>query len=229
MTKFSLIAAALASTNGIGKGNDLPWRLPNEMRYFQRVTTWMGRRAGSAYPPSPVTDASAKEEKAQAGPPNVLIMGRKTWDSMPDGFRPLKNRVNVVLTSNAALIPDIESKSTLESPTLAFTTLADALTHIAALPHTSIFVIGGAQLYASCITDPRCARVLLTRVTPPAEHTPIECDVFFPPVPKEFARARDEDLAAVVGPAWPAGVQKEKGFEYEFTMWTRGDESVGGA
>ncbi|KAJ3172375.1 dihydrofolate reductase [Geranomyces variabilis] len=222
MAKFSLIAAALAATNGIGKGNDLPWRLPNEMRYFQRVTTWMGRRTGSAYPSTPANTGS-KEEEAQAGPPNVLIMGRKTWDSMPDGFRPLKNRINVVLTSNSALIPDIESKSTVESPTLAFTTLTDALTHIATLPHTSIFIIGGAQLYASCITDPRCAHVLLTRVTPPLDHAQIDCDVFFPPLPKDFVRARDEELAAVVGPAWPAGVQQEKGFEYEFTMWTRGD------
>ncbi|TPX56235.1 dihydrofolate reductase [Powellomyces hirtus] len=110
MSSFTLIAAALADTNGIGFQNDLPWRLPNELRYFQRVTTWLGRRDGSAYP-SQEQQQQQKEngkDSAEDAPWNAVIMGRKTWDSMPDGFRPLKNRINIVLTSDQALIPSIE-------------------------------------------------------------------------------------------------------------------------
>lgn len=70
-----IISAIVAvSENGIiGRKGDLPWRLPDDMKFFQRTT--MGHH---------------------------VITGRKNWDSIPLKFRPLKGRPNIVVTRNTA-------------------------------------------------------------------------------------------------------------------------------
>ncbi|XP_026316371.1 dihydrofolate reductase-like isoform X3 [Hyposmocoma kahamanoa] len=73
--KLNLIAAA-CDNMGIGVNGTLPWRLKNEMAYFSKMT-------------SGVTDSSKK---------NAVIMGRQTYDCIPDKYRPLSGRVNIVLT-----------------------------------------------------------------------------------------------------------------------------------
>lgn len=80
--KFSLVAAACLN-NGIGIKGRLPWTLRNEMAFFTRVT-------------STVTTDEKK---------NAVIMGRKTWDSIPLKFKPLPNRVNVVLSESLKEVP----------------------------------------------------------------------------------------------------------------------------
>jgi len=79
MSRLTLIVAA-TSTNGIGKGGQLPWRLPKEMAYFARVTT-----------------------TAPEGKKNAVIMGRNTWESIPYKFKPLQKRVNIVVSRNKDL------------------------------------------------------------------------------------------------------------------------------
>jgi len=71
------IVVAATRTNGIGKDGQLPWRLPQEMKHFKAITS-----------------------AAPTGLRNAVIMGRHTWGSIPKKFRPLANRLNVVLTSN---------------------------------------------------------------------------------------------------------------------------------
>lgn len=65
---ISLIAA-LAKNRVIGKNNDLPWRLPDDMKYFMETTQG-----------------------------HCVIMGRKNYDSLPKKFKPLTNRTNIVVT-----------------------------------------------------------------------------------------------------------------------------------
>ena len=79
MSRLTLIVAA-TSTNGIGKGGRLPWRLSKEITYFAKVTT-----------------------AAPEGKTNAVIMGRNTWKSIPSKFRPLQKRVNIVLSRNKDL------------------------------------------------------------------------------------------------------------------------------
>ncbi len=76
MSRLTLIVAATIS-NGIGRNAGLPWRLPQEMAYFARVTS-----------------------NAPEGTANAVVMGRNTWESIPIKFRPLKNRINVVISRN---------------------------------------------------------------------------------------------------------------------------------
>jgi dihydrofolate reductase len=119
--KLSLIAV-VARNGAIGKDNQLLCRLPEDQQHFRRVT--MG---------CPV------------------IMGRKTWDSVPARFRPLPGRRNIVVTRNAHWQAD--GAETAHS-------LAAALSLVDTLPEA--FVIGGAQLYAEALA--RADRLVLTEI-----------------------------------------------------------------
>jgi dihydrofolate reductase len=80
---LNIIVAAEESTRGIGINGNLPWRLPKDMAVFQKLT-------------SQFREPHTKTEC----PINVVIMGRKTWQSIPKKFKPLKNRLNLVLSRN---------------------------------------------------------------------------------------------------------------------------------
>jgi dihydrofolate reductase len=102
---------AKARNGVIGKHNTLPWHLPEDMAHFKRTT--MG---------CPV------------------IMGRKTWDSLPARFRPLPGRVNVVVTRQVAW------KEIGAQPS---SSLLDALSFCEQYAH--VWVMGGAQIYAQAL------------------------------------------------------------------------------
>lgn len=72
---------------------------------------------------------------------NVVIMGRRTWDSIPERFKPLKGRENVVLTSSKSRIP--------ANAAMSCTNLSDALEDIAEMQHRieRVWVIGGSKVY----------------------------------------------------------------------------------
>jgi dihydrofolate reductase len=129
---LSLIAAV--PRNGvIGKNNQLVWREPEDQRHFRRVT--MG---------SPV------------------LMGRKTWDSLPERFRPLPGRRNLVLSRDPAWRADgAEAVGSLDAA-LQATAGAEKLV-----------VIGGEQLYA--LTLPLADELVLTEID-----ADLDGDTFFP-------------------------------------------------
>lgn len=77
---FSIIVAATEG-GGIGKGGTLPWKLPGDMRFFKESTSATSSAVGAR---------------------NAVVMGRKTWLSIPRKFRPLAGRINVVLSRDAA-------------------------------------------------------------------------------------------------------------------------------
>lgn len=76
MVPLTIIVAATRN-NGIGQGSRLPWRLQKEMAYFAKIT-----------------------KQAPSGHINALIMGRKTWESIPKKNRPLVDRVSIVISGN---------------------------------------------------------------------------------------------------------------------------------
>ncbi len=134
------LVAAVARNGVIGDGERLPWHLPEDMQFFRRTT---------------------------AGHP--VLMGRKTWDSLPARFRPLPGRQNLVLTRDPAWAAQgAQGVATLEN----------ALTRAAGAE--KLFVIGGAQVYA--LAMPMADELLLTEIDQDAEgrtrfpHWP--CDMF---------------------------------------------------
>ncbi len=173
MTKFSIIAA-VDKNFGLGKNGRLAWRLSADMRFFKQVTT--------------------------AGPGvNMVIMGRRTWESLPERYRPLPDRINCVLTRRKEYpLPD----SVLRAENL------DAALELAARrPDTlrEVFVIGGAEVYAQAITRRECARVFLTRLG-----RDFDCDVFFP-----------QDPLSGFGPADCGPEQKEGDITFRFCKYER--------
>ncbi|KZV73654.1 hypothetical protein PENSPDRAFT_742329 [Peniophora sp. CONT] len=200
-TRLTLIVAA-TPTHGIGKSGGLPWRLPQEMKYFARITTL------------------APENKR-----NSVIMGRNTWESIPLRFRPLPGRANVVLSSKQAYTLGVDG----DAATLS--TLASALSDLAQRPEPihRHFIIGGAGLYDETLALPPTSstyvdRVLLTRVLDPS----FECDTFVPALAclvdeglQGWRRAPHEELSGWAQFDVPAGIQEEKGVHYEFQMWVR--------
>ncbi|MBP6184376.1 MAG: dihydrofolate reductase [Saprospiraceae bacterium] len=125
--------AAVAQNRVIGKDNKLPWHLPADLRFFKKTT--MGHH---------------------------LIMGRKTWEALPNG--PLPGRVNVVISRSEMKVPD---------GVFVFPGLEPALEWVFRQEETEVFIIGGAQIYASAM--PMLDQILLTEVD-----TSPEGDAYFP-------------------------------------------------
>lgn len=151
MKSFSIIVA-FDSQYGIGKKGQLPWVLPMDLKHFKEITT-------------AVADPSKK---------NAVIMGRTTWESLPQKFCPLPGRVNLVLSK--------EGKLSLPSGVLCSQSLDDALILLSSSNNIeNVFVIGGAQIFALAIEHPSCQKLYVTHV-----QGGYGCDVFFPPISKQF-------------------------------------------
>jgi dihydrofolate reductase len=221
---LTIIVAATRSM-GIGLRGSLPWQgLKNEMAYFARVTS-----------SSPVP-----------GETNAVIMGRKTWQSIPPKFRPLKNRVNVVISRNPNAADLENDGGNFWGPYVAGSLEAAVEllrgefpkghmegvdSEDQALCIGKIFVIGGAEAYKAALSVPETRRILLTRI-----RSDTECDTFFPldlrapqdGNPREGESSKwvemgQDELEAFVGVRVPRGVQLEANTEYEFTMYERVD------
>ncbi|KAF9511686.1 hypothetical protein BS47DRAFT_1346447 [Hydnum rufescens UP504] len=174
------------------------------MAYFARVT--------SSAPP---------------GKTNAVIMGRKSWESIPMKYRPLKNRINVVISSQSHY--DLGGKggiilaSSLRGglSALAKSNIEEHTTDTNTTRVHRTFIIGEAN------------RILLTRILEPD----FDCDVLFPEFRPDrdgdspsrenhegesgWRRADHETLVEWVGFDVPQGIQEEKGVKYEFQMWVR--------
>jgi dihydrofolate reductase len=227
LPSLALILAATSRAMGIGRAGQLPWpMLKTEMAYFARVT-----------------QRTAPDEQ-QANCVNAVIMGRKTWESIPPKFRPLKDRINVVISRKPEALGFESSSQGLQAKTpVAVASLEDAVDLLAKnstaqrsrvmaegegqeqISVSRIFVIGGAQIYAEALHFSSCNRILLSRV-----YTDFECDTRFPLDLKEegsdgkagvWKRASKQALNEWVGEEVPAGKLSEKGVEWEFEMWER--------
>lgn len=122
------LIASVARNRSIGSGSELVWREPEDMRWFKRQTL---------------------------GCP--VIMGRKTWDSLPERFRPLPGRSNIVVTRQTGWRANgAQVAGTLEGAVAAAQASIDQ--QLAA----RIFVIGGGELYAAAL--PLADELLLTEI-----------------------------------------------------------------
>lgn len=178
---LTIIVAATAK-NGIGKNGGLPWpMLKKDMAYFARVTKRvpMPKDTGSAQ-----SDA-LKESLLSGTRRNVVIMGRKTWDSIPPKFRPLKDRTNVVISSQerGKLGPMPDNVIVASDISTGLHMLESLVKKGEALPVGRAFVIGGSSIYRAALQLPQTNRVLLTRVFPE-----YDCDTFFPAALDESSR-----------------------------------------
>ena len=129
------IMAAVARNGCIGKDGRLPWHIPEDLKRYRAVT--MGK---------------------------VVVMGRKTWESIPEKFRPLVGRINVVVTRQAdyPLPRGVERVASLEAA-------------LAAHAREEVVINGGGAIYAEAM--PRADVLDLTHVD-----RDVDGDTFFPAV-----------------------------------------------
>lgn len=140
------LIAAVATNGCIGIDGKLPWHIPEDVARFKALT--MGK---------------------------TVLMGRKTWESLPNRFRPLPGRTNVVISRSTGY--DVPPGVTV------FASIDDALV---ALVDQDVYVIGGAKIYAQTIG--RADRLILTRVD-----RIVAGDTFFPEIsPQQWSEATRE-------------------------------------
>jgi len=106
--KISMIAA-MSKNRVIGKDNDLPWNLPDDFKYFKETTK-----------------------------NHHIIMGRKNWESLPHRFKPLPNRVNLVIT---------RSKDYQAEGAIVLSSMNEALEVALQNKEEEVFIIGGGEIY----------------------------------------------------------------------------------
>ena len=154
MNRISMIAA-ISRDRGLGNDNDLLWHIPKDLQHFRDITR---------------------------GHP--VIMGRNTWESLPEGRRPLPNRMNIVLVRH---VPPKSGEGgrgdAYDAPGATVTPSLESALEIAksAPGGDEVFVIGGGQIYAAAL--PFADRLYLTLVDGEKK-----ADVFFPPYESEFTK-----------------------------------------
>jgi dihydrofolate reductase len=131
-----LIVAVAKGNNGIGKNNDLLWHLPADMKYFKDTTR--------GFP---------------------IITGRKNYESIPEKFRPLPGRENVVITRD-------ENYKAPGAHVCA--SIAEALKLVKDLASESCFIIGGGQIYKQCLNEDLVDEMYITWVD-----ADVPADTFF--------------------------------------------------
>ena len=136
---------ARAANGVIGLDNRMPWHLPEDLAHFKRTTL---------------------------GCP--VVMGRKTWDSLPPRFRPLPGRANIVLSRDATWQAEGAQRAA---------SLDEALTLCAGQP--DVWVIGGAQIYAQAL--PRAHSAVVTEIA-----RAFEGDAFAPTFGTEWVETHRE-------------------------------------
>ena len=160
-----MISAIVAVNNdwGIGYNGDLLEHIPEDLKYFKAITT-----------------------------NNTVMMGRKTWDSLPK--KPLPNRTNIVITSNPNMYNDAE-----------FMDLFDAKLYLIYNKNDGIFIIGGGKIYKELL--PLCDRVYVTKINKSHENV----DTYFPNL----------DESEEWAPASCSPIYKYKNFTYQFWQYDR--------
>lgn len=137
------ILVAFDDNRLIGDNGKLPWHIPNDLKFFKRIT--------------------------QGHP---IIMGRKTWDSLP--IKPLPRRMNIVLTRDASklLLPPTDSLCYLNDVVAACNKFQEI--------YGNAFIIGGAQVYELALKLGVVDRVIVSRIK--GSH---QGDTYFPPLLEE--------------------------------------------
>ncbi len=166
---------AQTNTGVIGAGGGMPWHLPEDMAHFKRVTL---------------------------GHP--VVMGRKTWESFPDKFRPLPERTNIVVTRQKGWggTPEASGAVVLDS-------VEEALVEAQFSPGgDAVWVIGGGQIFEQ--TAGNCNVAVVTVI-----NTDVSGDTQAPELGPDWSFRGATPLEG-----WHTS---KNGTEYRITMWARGE------
>jgi len=166
MNHLSIIVAT-AENNVIGKDNTLIWHLPADMKFFKEKTTG-----------------------------HCVITGRKNYESIPEKFRPLPNRTNIVVT---------RQKDYVAPGAIVAGSLAEAIEKAKQTGDTEIFIIGGGEIYKQSIA--LADKIYLTKI-----YHHFEGDAFFP----ELKAEEWEQIACL-----PGMVDEKNKYPHDFIVYEK--------
>ena len=176
------IVVAACNNHGIGIDGKLPWRLKKDMAMFKTITT------------------KTKDLNKQ----NAVIMGRKTWFSIPERFRPLRNRINIVLSTSLKDSPPGAHLAGSFEEAMGLISEGELATEV-----DSVFVIGGSSVYREAMNWPKC-RVFFTRVL-----SDFRCDTFFPEISADIFKKIDN-------PEWlPSDLQQDGDIKFMYELYDK--------
>ena len=144
------LIVAVSENRVIGKGNDLIWHLPNDMKFFKQTTQG-----------------------------HHVIMGRKNFESIPHKFRPLPNRINIIITRKDDYIA---------KDSLVVNSIDQALDIARQNGDDEPFIISGGQIYKLALESGVVQRVYLTKI-----YHSFEGDTFFPQLGSEWKEVNRVD------------------------------------
>ena len=173
---FEIIVAADEKL-GIGYAGSIPWKLPGDIKRFRDLS--QGTR--------------------EAFKVNCVIMGRKTYLSIPEKFRPLSKRYNIVLTSDPEFNTGVSVAKSFEMALEAARN--DGFVE-------TIFVIGGGEVYKAALASEYCSKIHYTLVM-----KEFECDTFFPKI--------DDTVFRLEKPVGECEVHTENGVNYCYLTFVR--------
>ena len=154
------LIVAYCNKNGIGRMNNIPWLIKDDLKHFKMITTQNTNKLANSY----------KYQK------NIVVMGRNTWESLPAKVRPLSNRFNIVLSSKSKFI---------DSDKVDFTTTSfeNVLSYLdfekENFYNAKMFIIGGEVLYDDILKN---YSDLITHLYITEIYANYTCDKFFPTI-----------------------------------------------
>lgn len=160
--------AACTLNGGIGLQGNIPWNFKKDLQHFVNLSRSINN------------DNNNTHEHNEKKKVNAVIMGRLTWDSLPSKKKPLKGRLNVVVSSSHQTAPQLLQQGTIQHDIKSVIT-ASSFEHALKLVDSydsvhSIFVIGGERLYKEALIHHRCVGVYLTLIV----RYDYTCDRYFP-------------------------------------------------
>jgi len=153
---MNIIVAYCKTNNGIGFNNKLPWVLKNDLKNFQLITS----------------------KTVKSYTKNLVVMGRKTWESIPNKSKPLNNRINIILTHNKSS----ELKTKIESykdtyVKYDFDDIIKTCELNSEYNISNIFIIGGETIYKKAVESNYVSKIYVTEI-----YNTFECDTYFPKI-----------------------------------------------
>ena len=150
-----ILIAAVSENHVIGKDNDIPWYIPEDMKLFKKLT--------SGHP---------------------VIMGRKTYESLPDKFKPLPGRLNMILSRDENSVQ--EGAYVYNSMEEILSSLKDENPSVDGIDYDQVFIIGGQQIYE--LTLSLADRLEITHV----KKTILSGDSFFPKIDQSIWKVTEK-------------------------------------
>lgn len=178
--RFFDIVVATSINNAIGEKGEIPWKISRDLKWFQKITTL------------PTNNSNPSK--------NIIIMGRKTWESLPR--KPLPNRMNFIITRTVGYHVDTNDNVCI------FDTFEKALQKSIDYPYSNVFVIGGEEIYKQALKNPWVRYIYKTTI----DRVFTNADKFFPDI---------EDHESHFVDIYTSKAFEENGLGYRFQIWTR--------